>query len=398
MEREKVPSYLAKSILNRDFVFCFLAFFIFAAAIHALTPTIPVYLARLGSHEREIGVLVGIFGISSLMSRFIVGACLREFSEKSVMMAGALIFALGSLAFIFLHPFWPFFAVRVMQGVAFACLDTAALAFIVNVIPEVYRGQTLAYFMLAPNLALTVAPAFGMFLLNRYNFTFFFLTVAILALGAFALSCLLKGRKTGRPEENTAVYRNRFFEGRIVVPAAIGFMHTFTFGAIVAFFPLYAIQKGVGNPGLFFSAVAIMIISGRIIGGRMLDTWSKDRIILTFLSVGLVAMIILSFSETLSMFIIVGILWGTCTSILAPATMTYAFEYADSSDGTAVGTFRSLTDSGAALGPMIMGMLIPVTGYRGMFICLAFICFIDLCYFQFYVRRHRPVQSSGSYA
>ena len=391
MEREKVPPYLIKSILNRDFVFCFLAFFIFAAAIHALTPTIPIYLARLGSGEREIGVLVGIFGISSLISRFIVGACLRKFSEKSVMMAGALIFALGSLAFIFLHPFWPFFAVRFMQGVAFACMDTAALAFIVNVVPGAYRGQTLAYFMLAPNLALTVAPAFAMLLINRYSFTLLFLTVMIVALGAFALSCLLKVQKTDRLEERTSVSGNRFFEGRIVAPAAIGFMHTFTFGAIVAFFPLYAIQRGVSNPGLFFSAVAIMIIVGRILGGRMLDAWSKDKIILTFLSVGLVAMIILSFSETLSMFIIVGILWGTCTSILAPATMTYAFEYAGSSDGTAVGTFRSLTDSGAALGPMIMGILIPVTGYRGMFLCLAFICFIDLGYFQFYVRRHRPM-------
>jgi MFS family permease len=390
MEKEKVPRYLINKILNKDFVFCFLAFFIFAAAIHALTPTIPVYLSRVGSGEREIGVLVGIFGISSLISRFIVGACLRRYSERSVMMAGALIFALGSLAFIFLHPFWPFFAVRVMQGVAFACLDTAALAFIVNVIPAEYRGQTLAYFMLAPNLALTVAPAFAMFLINRYSFTLFFLTVMVLALGSFALSCLLKGQKMDRSEERIGVSRNHFFEGRIVAPAVIGFMHTFTFGAIVAFFPLYAIQRGVNNPGLFFSAVAVMIIAGRIMGGRMLDTWSKDRIILTFLFVGLVAMIILSFSETLSMFMIVGILWGTCTSILAPATMTYAFEYAGSSDGTAVGTFRSLTDSGAALGPMIMGMLIPVTGYRGMFLSLAIICFIDLGYFQFYVRRHRP--------
>ena len=391
MAKDNITRYLINNLLNRDFVFCFLAFFIFAAAIHALTPTIPIYLARSGSGEREIGVLVGIFGISSLISRFIVGACLRKCSEKSVMMAGALIFALGSFAFIFLRPFWPFFAVRIMQGVAFACLDTAALAFIVSVIPGAYRGQTLAYFMLAPNLALTVAPVFGMFLINRYSFTFFFLTVMALALGAFALSCLLKGRKTDKSEERTAVSRNRFFEGRIVAPAAIGFMHTFTFGAIVAFFPLYAIQRGVNNPGLFFSAVAVMIIAGRILGGRMLDAWSKDRIILTFLAVGLAAMIILSFSETLSMFIIVGILWGTCTSILAPATMTYAFEYAGSSDGTAVGTFRSLTDSGAALGPMIMGILIPVTGYRGMFLCLAFICFIDLGYFQFYVRRHRPM-------
>jgi MFS family permease len=391
MARDNFTRYLINNILNRNFVFCFLAFFIFAAAIHALTPTIPIYLARSGSGEREIGVLVGIFGISSLISRSIVGACLRRCSEKSVMMAGALIFALGSFAFIFLRPFWPFFAVRIMQGVAFACLDTAALAFIVSVIPGAYRGQTLAYFMLAPNLALTVAPAFAMFLINRYNFTLFFLTVMALSLGAFTLSFLLKRQKMDRSEERAAVSHNRFFEGRIVAPAAIGFMHTFTFGAIVAFFPLYAIQKGVGNPGLFFSAVAIMIIAGRILGGRMLDTWSKDRIILTFLSVGLVAMIILSFSVTLPMFIIVGILWGTCTAVLAPATMTYAFEYAGSSDGTAVGTFRSLTDSGAALGPMIMGVLIPVTGYRGMFLCLAFVCFIDLGYFQFYVRRRRPV-------
>jgi MFS family permease len=391
MAKDNVTRYPISNIMNSDFVLCFLVFFIFAAANLALTPTIPIYLSKLGSGEREIGVLVGIFGISSLMSRFVVGACLRRYSERSVMMAGALLFALGSLAFIFLHPFWPFFAVRFMQGVAFACLDTAALAFIVNVIPGVYRGQTLAYFMLAPNLALTVAPAFAIFLINRYGFTLFFVTLMVLAFGALAFSYPLKRQKTDGLEERTAFSRNHFFEGRIVAPAAIGFMHTFTFGAIVTFFPLYAIQKGVDNPGLFFSAVAIMIIAGRTLGGRILDAWSKDKIILTFLSVGLVAMIILSFSETLSMFIIVGILWGICTSILAPATMTYAFEYAGSSDGTAVGTFRSLTDSGTALGPMIMGILIPVTGYRGMFLCLAFVCFVDLGYFQFYVRRHRPV-------
>ena len=359
-------------------------------AIHGLTPTIPIYLARLGSGEREIGVLVGIFGISSLISRFIVGACLRRYSEKSLMMTGALLFALGSLAFIFLRPFWPFFAVRFMQGVAFACLDTAAFAFIINAIPETYRGQTLAYFMLAPNFALTAAPVLAMFLINRYSFTLLFLVLTALAFAAFVFSWPLKGHKSVKSEEKASGSRNLFFNTRIVAPAAIGFMHTFTYGAVVAFFPLYAIQKGVGNPGLFFSAVAVMIIAGRTLGAKMLDTWNKDRIILTFLFAGVLAMIILSFAETLPMFIMVGILWGTCTSFLAPATMTYAFEYAGSSDGTAVGTFRSLTDSGTALGPMAMGALIPLTGYRGMFVCLAFICLIDLCYFQFYLRRHRP--------
>ena len=74
MAKENITRHLITNLLNRDFVFCFLAFFIFAAAMHALTPTIPIYLAKSGSDEREIGVLVGIFGISSLISRFIVGA------------------------------------------------------------------------------------------------------------------------------------------------------------------------------------------------------------------------------------------------------------------------------------------------------------------------------------
>jgi hypothetical protein len=42
-----------------------------------------------------------------------------------------------------------------------------------------------------------------------------------------------------------------------------------------------------------------------------------------------------------------------------------------------------------ALGPMTMGLIIPIAGYRIMFLCLAIICLINLCYFQFYVRKKR---------
>ena len=71
--------------------------------------------------------------------------------------------------------------------------------------------------------------------------------------------------------------------------------------------------------------------------------------------------------------------------------MAYALEYAGSSDGTAVGTFRAISDLGQALGPVVMGIIIPFTGYPIMFLCLALICFINLCYFQFYVRKRGDV-------
>jgi len=373
------------NILNRDFVFGFFALFTVVAAVYALMPTLPIYLVRLGSSVREIGVLVGVFGASSLVFRLLVGVGLRRYSEKTVMMAGALLFTVTFFACLVLRPFWPFFAVRFFQGTAFSFLDTSVLALIVNVVPLAYRGQGLAIFLLAPTLALALAPSFGMFIINHYDFASLFFTCACLSLCAFFFSWKLQGQYRVRPEEGSPSGSGSFWELKIIAPAATSFLYSFVWGALIAFVPLYAIESGVSNPGYFFSSVAVMIIVGRA-GARIVDTYSKEKIILTFISTSMIAMILLSFSKTLPMFVLVGLLWGTGSAFFYPASMAYAFDYADSSGGPAVGTFRALSDLGVAIGPAIMGMIIPLTGYRTMFLCLALVCLINLSYFQFCVR------------
>jgi len=150
---------------------------------------------------------------------------------------------------------------------------------------------------------------------------------------------------------------------------------------------LYAIQCGVNNPGYFFTASAVMLIAGRIMGGKIVDTCDKRKIIPVMIFSGTVAMIVLLFSKSLLLFVFVGMIWGAGSAFFFPAAMAYALEYADSSYGTTVGTFRAISDLGSALGPVVAGLVASVTGYRMMFACLAFICFINFCYFQFYVKR-----------
>lgn len=388
-DEEDISQRTIRNMLTRNFVLGVLSMLAFMAAFYALVPTLPIYLERLGSNATEIGILVGAYSASSLGSRLFVGGALLRYSEKRVMMFGAVLFAVTFLACIVFRPFWPLLMVRFFQGIAFACLDTAALVFIVNAIPLAYRGQGLAYFLLAPNLAMALAPSSGMFLINRYNFTVLFLTCTGLAVAAFFFSCALKGQGVVKPDKSTPGSNRLFLDWKIVAPAVTGLLQNMVWGALGAFFPLYAIQCGITNPGLFFSAIAIMLIAGRSLGGRILDTCEKEKIILTFIFTGMVAMVILSFSKTLTMFILAGLLWGTGSSFLYPAFMMYAFEYAGSSGGTAIGTIRALMDLGLAIGPVIMGLIIPLTGYRVMFLCLALICLINLVYFQFYVRKRR---------
>lgn len=305
------------------------------------------------------------------------------------MMFGAVLFAITFLACIVFRPFWPFFIVRFFQGVALACVDTSAFALIVKVVPTVYIAQGLGYFLSAVSIAMALCPPLGIFIINHSTFTLLFLVCAGLSLCAFFFSFALKEQNSVKPKGDIPDSKAPFLEWKIVIPAIVGFLHNVLWGTIMAFLPLYAIKCGITNPGLFFSAVAIMIITGRTVGGKILHTYNKEKIIVTFIITSAAAMITLSFSRTLSMFIVAGLLWGLSSAFIFPASMAYAFEYAGSSGGTAIGTVRALMDLGLAIGPMTMGIIVHLRGYRVMFLCLTLICFINLIYFELYVRKRR---------
>jgi predicted MFS family arabinose efflux permease len=387
-----ISQHTAGKLFTRDFVLVFAAFFVFQAAYLALVPALPIYFTKLGSKESEVGVLIGIMGIAALVSRFIVGAILTRYSEKRVMLIGVTLSALALLASIVFRPFWPFFVVRVVQGIAFASAHTAAFTYAVKTISMAHRGQGLAYFTLSTFLAMAVAAPFGMFLVNCYNFTVFFLTFASLCVCSFLLLWIMKEQKTiGVLEQNIQSHNTTLIEWKVVVPGISAFLQMFVYGALAAFFPLYALQCGVTNPGLFFTAIGVVTVASRAFGGRILDTYDKEKMIATLILIMMVAMVVISFSKNLPMFIFVGLLYGAGMAFFMPASMVHAFEYSGSSGGPAVATFNASFDLGVALGPAVMGLIVPLTGYPVMFLSLALICFINLCYFQFYVRKRRDV-------
>ncbi len=384
--------HTAGKLFTRDFVLVFVAFFVFQAAYMALMPAVPVYFTKLGSNESEVGVLVGIMGVAALVSRFFVGAILTRYSEKKVMLFGITLFAAALLASIVFRSFWPLFIVRVIQGIAFASMHTAAFTYAVKTISPAHRGQGLAYFTLSTFLAMAVAAPFGMFLVNRYNFTVFFLACASLCVCSFLLSWIAKeGETIGVPEQNARSHSTFLVEWKVVVPSVAAFLQMFVYGALAAFFPLYALQCGVTNPGLFFTAIGVVTVVGRAFGGKILDTYNKEKMIVTLILIMMVAMAILSVSNNLPMFIFVGLLYGTGMTFFMPASLVYALEYSGSSGGPAVATFNASFDLGVALGPAIIGLIVPLAGYPVMFLSLALVCFINLCYFQFYVRTRRNV-------
>jgi MFS family permease len=226
-----------------------------------------------------------------------------------------------------------------------------------------------------------------MMLLNKYGATDLFLTCFMLSLAALAFSCMLKRKDIGRENTKVGSGKNFFIDFKILIPSINGFLQAFVMGALYAFLPLYAVQHEIRNPGHFFSAVAATVVCGRILGGRVIELFKRETIITMCMSASMAAFILLAVSNSLLLLTIVGIIWGLGAAFIYPACMAYSFDYAGSSDGAAVGTFMAVADLGLALGPMVAGVMIPHTGYTGMFLCLGLTCLINVTYFEFYVRK-----------
>jgi len=375
-----------QKILSRDFVLSFFAQFAFSSVFCMLLPTLPIYLSSKGSNDAEIGFLIGVFSVSSLVLRPFVGRALLKTPERKFMIAGTVLYAFSSFAYLFATPFWPLFVVRILHGIGLALFSTASFTLIANISPEAHRGQSLSYYYLAINFAFVLAPYFGMLLINEFNFSILFLVCFVLSLCSLFVTTQLS-KLQDVPLENAST-KNQPFLSREALPSAVmAFMVNIVWGAMTAFFPLYALSCGVTNPGLFFGALAIIHVVGRALGGRMLDLYSRERIIFPCLIAYIISMFILAFSKTLPMFILVAVIWGIGNAFLYPTLVAYTLDHARSSLGPAMATFTAVADLGSGMGSVIMGIVLQLTNYMTMFFCLTLTGIINFLYFYFAIRK-----------
>jgi MFS family permease len=166
------------------------------------------------------------------------------------------------------------------------------------------------------------------------------------------------------------------------------FMHV-VWGTVTTFLPLYALSRGVTNPGLIFSVVAFMLIFGRLLGGRLLDLYSRESIILPCLVVYALGMVVLIFSGSLLMFILMAVIWGAGHSLFYPALVALAIDRSSSSRGALMATFTAASDLGVGLGPVVMGIVLQRSGYPVLFTCVALTGVLNVFYFEFFVKQRR---------
>ena len=335
-----------------------------------LLPTLPIYVKKLGGTNSVIGLVTGIFVVSSVIIRPISGLLLDKLGRKKVFLVGLFVFIVS----VFSYSLLPFISViliiRFIHGFGWGAVSTASSTIASDNIPKERFGEGMGYFSLTSSLAMAIAPVIGLSLISKYSFNVLFYVSTILAVLGFITTFKLKYKKIENKEQSKI--KGSLYEKSSITPSIIVFFMAVTYGALTSFLPLYAAEKGIQNIGMFFTVYAAALFISRPFFGKIIDKLGFDYTIIPGLICIIVAMGLLSKASNMHMFLITAFIYGIGFGATQSSLQTMSMAGVPSARlGAANATFLTAFDCGIGLGSIILGLVSSNVGYSEMYLWAA---------------------------
>jgi predicted MFS family arabinose efflux permease len=265
---------------TREFIFFNVAVFLAFINI-AVFFSFEEYLRTLPIAPQWFGLLIGLFSAVALVLRPFISPFSHPGNARVWISLGTLGVMAALAAYGWAVTLGAMTFLRLFHGAAHVVLATALMTVIVQRIPPGRSGQAFGLLSIITLLPYAVVPPFLKALMERLGgypqvLTFFACTMVLI----FPL-IFLKGGKPGPGEKarsdrlsRTEIYQNLRERQILLILAA---MLLFYSGYALVFFFLagYARNRGIPNPGLFFTLSTVGEIGIRLVASRFFDRMNK---------------------------------------------------------------------------------------------------------------------------
>lgn len=389
MQQEAKVVNLPK-LWTRDFtLICLATFFIFCG-FQILMPVLPKYVQYLGADERVVGLVSGIFTISALLSRPFVGRELDRGGRRKLYLWGLGIFFFAVLGYLWAPTIIILMTFRLIHGVGWAGASTAAGTIVADIVPAARRGEGMGYYGMASTLAMAIAPALGLTLLVKYDFSLVFILSLILTAGAFLIGRTINIKTYDHPE---AKKKAALFDKRALKASLVMFFMTFSYGGMVTFLPLHAQEQGIENIGPFFTIYALGLLITRPLAGKYYDRKGPTLVVVLGMTAMFAGTFILGQSNTLAIFLVCGFLYGIGFGAVQPTLLALALQGVEPQRRGAInGTIFTFFDLGIGLGSVVLGFLAKAMGYSLMYSLASIAPLVGLALFFLWPKSNPKVE------
>ncbi|MGA7671852.1 MAG: MFS transporter [Nitrolancea sp.] len=318
----------------------------------------PLYIAELGATPPQVGVVMGVVGISRLFTLIPSGILADHIPPRAIMVVGRTLTALGMLLFAVANSWWQLilFGLVISAGaIAFpTILSTIAAG--AGEGPDRTRVFTLIN-TVAPSTGLLITPALGGLIAATISLRAVFIVAGVFAAGAALSFSTITPKPPPSKAESSANYRTTLANRSIMSILLMEMVAIFALSVGIALVPNYLqdvhhVSDGV--IGVFGSIGAAGSISLGLIIHRIRRFQQPFNAL--FLSIGsvAVALLLLSVSGSTVIFALAYLLRGgffvtwtlfeAALSVVTPAHLrsrTYALAEIMSGAGFAIGPFMS---------------------------------------------------------
>jgi MFS family permease len=343
---------------------------------------LPLYIARLGGTEVEIGLVMACYSALGIVCQPLVGPWVDAVGRRPFLLLGVALLVV-SAAVALSSPSIPGLAVtRALQGVAFSVFFVANFSHVLDLVPPAQRGWALGLYGVSGLLSSALAPLIGEWVIRRHGFPPLFAGCALVAGGAGVLAWGTREqrRDAAQPVRGSEWVRAGV-EDLLRLPMAVTVFFGLGTGVLFAFLPTFAETRGVRVLSLFYTAYAGAAMGVRVLGGQLIDTEGRRAVIVPSMFVQALAVALLAGLgllgaappvPALPVLVAVGLLAGGAHGFLYPGLAALVTDEAPADRrGAVVGVFSAVFLAGNAGGAFAFGYVAHALGYGAMWGVLA---------------------------
>ncbi|GGA38108.1 MFS transporter [Psychrobacillus lasiicapitis] len=385
---------------TKDFISITVVNFVLMLSMYLLLVTMATYTTETyNASASTAGLVASIFIIGSLIGRLFGGKQIAKVGSKKMLITGIIIFSIVTVFYFVPTNLYVLILIRLLHGIGVGLATTATGTIVSQVIPPSRSGEGISYFSLSAVLSTAIGPLIGLALIASFGYTSIF--IFSLVMGIFSLLLALPVRapqiKYVANSESTGFKFSSFFESKAMPVSIAMLVMALAYSGILSFITTYAADIDLVKAGSFYFLVyAVIILISRPFTGKMLDSRGGNSVAYPALVLFAIGMLLLSQAHSSFIFLLAAAFIGLGYGNFQSTTQALAIKVTPPHRmGLANSTYFIFLDLGLGLGPFLLGYLVPVIGYRGLYLSLVALIVIGIfVYYALHGKRDKEILQS----
>jgi MFS family permease len=334
--------------------------FLFFASFNMVVPELPDYLTAMGGEDYK-GFIIAMFTLAAGISRPFSGKLTDSIGRVPVILFGTFMTAFCGLLYPWFTSLGLFFFLRFLHGFSTGFAPTGSTAYIGDVAPVHRRGEAIGWVSMFGTLGMAMGPALGSLVANNLSVNAMFYTASICGFVALAITWPLKETLPNPKKFSLALFKITkadFYEPRVLRPAAIYMLISFSFGAMLTLVPDLSKHVGIANKGWFFTTFTLCSLLSRFMAGKLSDRIGRIKTMRIGAALLTIAMVVLGMATGPVLFFTSAVLFGVAVGTNSPTIMAWTIDLSeDKYRGRALSTVYIALEIGIGGGALLSGWL-----------------------------------------